>query len=104
MFAFRHYVNVEISLDLCKSSLRILELYVLLSCQKSIGKSALFPVFGSLASQHVSCIFHCSTETKELSWNKNGTTKDVTWVQLYAEKAVDLVPQLPDKGDSATIQ
>lgn len=40
---------------------------------------------------------------KALAWSQRGTTKDVTWVKHYAEDAVDLVPQLLDKVDSATV-
>lgn len=41
---------------------------------------------------------------KSLTWSNKGTTQDVTWVKQYAEDAVDLVPQLVDKVDSATVQ
>lgn len=41
---------------------------------------------------------------KSLSWSNRGTTQDVAWVKQYAENAVDLVPQLLDKVDSATVQ
>ncbi|KAJ5533393.1 hypothetical protein N7494_009945, partial [Penicillium frequentans] len=41
---------------------------------------------------------------KSLSWSNKGTTQDVAWVKEYAEKAVDLVPQLLDKVDSGTVQ
>ncbi|PYI25563.1 hypothetical protein BP00DRAFT_358182 [Aspergillus indologenus CBS 114.80] len=41
---------------------------------------------------------------KALAWKNKGATKDVSWVQKYAEDAVDHVPQLVDIVDSATMQ